>query len=71
MDLIMFDVSDIPPELAQRGGFVELIGPRFTVDDAAALAGTIGYEILTSLGPRYHRIYTSETNGTLQAGGPG
>lgn len=71
MDLIMFDVTDIPAELAQRGGFVELIGPRFTVDDAAALAGTIGYEILTSLGPRYHRIYISETNGTPRAGGLG
>ena len=71
MDLIMFDVTDIPPELAQRGGFVELIGPRFTVDNAAALAGTIGYEILTSLGSRYHRICISETNETPQAGGSG
>jgi alanine racemase len=71
MDLIMFDITDIPPELAQRGGFVELIGPRFTVDNAAALAGTIGYEILTSLGTRYHRIHLSETNGTPQAGGSG
>ena len=71
MDLIMFDVTDMPPELARRGGFVELIGPRFTVDNAAALAGTIAYEILTSLGPRYHRIYISETNETPQAGGSG
>jgi alanine racemase len=71
MDLIMFDVTDIPPELALRGGFVELIGPRFTVDNAAALAGTIGYEILTSLGSRYHRIYISETNETPEAGGSG
>ena len=71
MDLIMFDITDIPPELGQRGGFVELIGPRFTVDSAAALAGTVGYEILTSLGPRYHRIYTSEENETPQTGGSG
>ena len=71
MDLIMFDVTDIPPELTQRGGFVELIGPRFTVDNAAKFAGTIGYEILTSLGSRYHRIYISETNETPQAGGSG
>ena len=71
MDLIMFDVTDIPPELALRGGFVELIGPHFTVDNAAALAGTIAYEMLTSLGPRYHRIYISETNGTPQAGSSG
>ena len=71
MDLIMFDVTDIPPELARRGGWVELIGPRFTVDNAAALAGTIGYEILTSLGRRYHRIYTRRTNETPQAGASG
>lgn len=71
MDLIMFDVTDIPPELTLRGGWVELIGPRFTVDNAAALAGTIGYEILTSLGSRYHRIYISETNETPPAGGSG
>lgn len=57
MDLTVFDVTDLPPETAQRGGFIELIGPQFTVDDAAALAGTIGYEILTGLGPRYTRVY--------------
>ena len=57
MDLTVFDITDLPPEKAQRGGFIELIGPQFTVDDAASLAGTIGYEILTSLGPRYTRIY--------------
>lgn len=71
MDLIMFDVTGIPPELTLRGGFVELIGPRFTVDNAAALVGTIGYEILTSLGPRYHRIYLSETNETPHSGSSG
>ncbi|HEY4143085.1 MAG TPA: alanine racemase C-terminal domain-containing protein, partial [Pseudolabrys sp.] len=27
------------------------------VDDVAAAAGTIGYEVLTSLGRRYHRVY--------------
>lgn len=57
MDLTVFDVTDLAPEKARRGGFIELIGPQFTVDDAAALAGTIGYEILTSLGPRYTRVY--------------
>ena len=71
MDLIMFDATGIPPEAARRGGFVELLGPRFTVDHAAALAGTIGYEILTSLGARYHRIYTGDTNGTPHPGASG
>jgi alanine racemase len=58
MDLIVFDITDLPDGAAQRGGFVELIGDRFTIDDAAALAGTIPYEVLTSLGRRYQRIYT-------------
>ena len=36
---------------------IELLGERYGVDDAAAEAGTIGYEILTALGRRYHRVY--------------
>jgi alanine racemase len=63
MDLIVLDVTDIPAGRARRGGFVELIGPRFTIDEAARLAGTIGYEVLTSLGSRYARIYTGPENG--------
>jgi len=58
MDLITFDVSDVPDELAQPGALIDLIGPNNPVDDVAKAAGTIGYEILTSLGSRYHRIYT-------------
>ncbi|MXP63740.1 alanine racemase [Roseomonas sp. M0104] len=55
MDLITLDVTDVP-ELAQ-GDRVELIGPQQTPDDIAARTGTIGYEILTSLGARYRRRY--------------
>jgi alanine racemase len=61
MDLITFDVSDAPRELAHPGALIDLIGPNNSVDDVASTAGTIGYEILTSLGPRYHRIYKSNT----------
>jgi alanine racemase len=32
---------------------LDILGPHQTVDDLAEAAGTIGYEILTSLGPRY------------------
>jgi len=60
MDLTMFDATDVPDECVRRGGFVELIGERVTADDFAAFAGTTGYEILTSLGRRYVRIYTDE-----------
>jgi alanine racemase len=57
MDLITFDVSDVPQEHAFPGAMVELIGPHYPVDAVAADAGTIGYEILTALGPRYRRVY--------------
>ncbi len=56
MDLITLDVSHIP-EGAFGTGMVELLGPNQTVDQLAAAAGTIGYEILTSLGSRYQRTY--------------
>lgn len=55
MDLITLDVTDAPD--LQPGDRVELIGPDQTPDAVAALAGTIGYEVLTSLGTRYRRQY--------------
>ncbi len=55
MDLTTFDVTDQPGIVP--GTWLELIGPQQTPDDLAALAGTNGYEILTSLGHRIHRIY--------------
>lgn len=58
MDLLTLDVTGVPPHLARRGAWVELIGDRVGVDDLADLAGTIGYEVLTRLGPRAHRMYT-------------
>lgn len=57
MDLITLDVSGVPESLAQPGQMVEVIGPHMTPDDMASLTGTIGYEILTSLGHRYDRHY--------------
>jgi alanine racemase len=56
MDLMTFDVTDFPG--VQPGSWLELLGPHRTVDDAARDAGTIGYEVLTALGPRYHRVYS-------------
>ena len=55
MDLSTFDVTAAPG--VQAGSWLDLIGPGVTVDDVAAAAGTNGYEILTSLGPRYRRDY--------------
>ena len=55
MDLSTFDVTDVP---AKPGDLLELLGARHGADELADEAGTIGYEILTSLGRRYQRRYT-------------
>ena len=47
------------PDSLKPGDFVDVLGPDQSVDDLAAQAGTIGYEILTALVQRYHRIYRS------------
>ncbi|HLO79109.1 MAG TPA: alanine racemase [Magnetospirillum sp.] len=60
MDLTTFDVSHLPPEQARPGALVELIGEHQSADALAADAGTIGYEILTALGRRFHRTYAGE-----------
>jgi len=53
MDLITVDVTHLP-EVPRT---LDIIGPHQGPDDLADSAGTIGYEILTSLGPRYARRY--------------
>ena len=58
MDLTTFDVTDVSREAARPGALVDLIGPDLSVDDMAEAADTIGYEVLTALGHRYHRIYS-------------
>ncbi|MEZ2220840.1 alanine racemase [Rhizobium sp. RCC_161_2] len=60
MDLTIFDVTDLPDNLVRAGDYVELFGNNIPVDDAARAAGTIGYEMLTSLGLRHERRYISE-----------
>jgi len=57
MDLTLFDVTDLGPEGVTVGDWIELFGHNVPVDEAAAAAGTISYEMLTSLGRRYHRRY--------------
>jgi alanine racemase len=57
MDLVVLDVSHVPDELAQRGAWVELIGPNVPAHVLAAHAGTIDYEVLTNLGRRALRRY--------------
>jgi len=57
MDLLAIDITELPDGVGRRGDFATLIGDGISVDDVAATAGTIGYEVLTSLGRRYHRVY--------------
>ena len=60
MDSLIVDCSELPEGALARGSQVEIIGGHQTVDDLASAAGTIGYEMLTSLGRRYERIYAEE-----------
>lgn len=58
MDAITVDITDLPGKPLKAGDMVPLLDDKMTVDDVASAAGTIGYEILTSLGHRYRRVYT-------------
>lgn len=53
MDLITVDITHLP-EVPRT---LDILGPNQPVDALADLAGTIGYELLTALGPRYTRRY--------------
>ena len=59
MDLTMFDITDLPENAVSAGDWVELIGPTISLEEAATAAGTISYELLTGLGRRYARSYSS------------
>ena len=59
MDLITVDVTDVPQALAVRRNWCGVLGGRVPLDDLTDPAGTIGYEVLSSLGHRYHRIWKS------------
>ncbi|WP_374250874.1 alanine racemase [Xanthobacter sp.] len=57
MDLATLDITDLPEGAVQRGDVAVFLGDGISVDDLAARSGTIGYEVLTSLGARYARRY--------------
>lgn len=56
MDMVAVDVTGVSELEARRGGFIQFIGPDMPLDDVANRAGTIGYEFLTRLGQRFHRV---------------
>ena len=55
MDLTIVDVTDLPEGAVRLGDPVEFFGPAIDLDDFATRSGTIGYHLLTSLGPRHQR----------------
>ena len=58
MDMMAVDVTDLPAGSVTRGTRAEILGRNILIDEAAAWAGTISYELLTRLGSRYARLYT-------------
>ena len=60
MDLTALDVTDLPDRAVKRGDYATVIGEHRDVDATAEMFGTIGYEVLTSLGRRYARIYKND-----------
>ena len=54
VDLITVDITDLPDSPSH----LTILNEQQTVDMLADAGGTIGYEILTSLGSRYARSYT-------------
>ena len=60
MDSLVIDVTRLPMDAIRCGDLVELLGENVRVDELAALAGTISYELLTRLGQRLERRYKGQ-----------
>ncbi|MFD1252441.1 Alanine racemase [Devosia equisanguinis] len=60
MDISVIDVTELGSDLPMPGEGAEVFGPHVSVDDQADAAGTIGYEMLTSLKGRYNRNYVGD-----------
>jgi alanine racemase len=70
MDLTAVDITELPANAARRGQMATLLGDGITVDELAHHFGTIGYEVLTSLGSRYLRVYKGGKPGATEAAIP-
>ncbi len=57
MDLITVDITDLENVEVKRGDWAQIIGPDITIEDVGKASGTIGYEVLTRLSPRFNRVY--------------
>ena len=63
MDSITVDISSLPDNNLKEGNFLELLGKNFTIDEAASLAQTVPYEMITGLGRRHYRYYNQIKDG--------
>jgi alanine racemase len=71
MDLLAVDITHLPEQAAHRGDLVTLIGGEMTLDEVAAVAGLIPYEVLTGLGRSHTRRYREapvDTEATVTRG---
>lgn len=57
MDSVIFDVTELPATIVDNARWLTLMDGDHGIDAVAHDAGTIGYEVLTRLGSRYHREY--------------
>ncbi len=55
MDLLAVDITDVDEDAVAPGDVATLLGDGLGLEDLARHSATIDYEILTSLGRRYHR----------------
>jgi alanine racemase len=62
MDTMAFDVTHV---VDSDISVIEILGKDQTIDDLANAAGTIGYEILTSLGSRFQREYVYQDESVI------
>ena len=60
MDLVCLDVTALPRDVVSEGDWATMIGGSVTLEEVAALAGTISYELLTALGNRLERVYLED-----------
>ncbi len=59
MDLMVFDVSDVPEDVL-NSGWVEIFGQNNKINEIAMRLGVVAYDILTKLGRRPLRVYKEE-----------
>jgi alanine racemase len=60
MDLLTFDVSSVPDSAVFPGQSIDILSKNYGPDELAKQCNTIGYEIISTLGSRFARSYTSD-----------